>query len=147
MTSRMIYTYWTYLALLLRTELNSTIFHIQGSSKCVIHANVCLGACFVYRCLEAIVSDVVALLGCRHRCWLLVIPIPPRFSNQYGRPIHYQIRFFFFVVIRGCMLGYIYIIVLDIERALLQRDTAHSEKHPCQNHYAEICALCCFWRM
>lgn len=107
MTSRMIYTYWTYLALLLRTELNSTIFHIQGSSKCVIHANVCLGACFVYRCLEAIVSDVVALLGCRHRCWLLVIPIPPRFSNQYGRPIHYQIRFFF-VVIRGCMLGYIY---------------------------------------
>ena len=97
-----------HLALLLQTELNSTIFHIQGSSKCVIHANVCLGACFVYRCLEAIVSDVVALLGCRHRCWLLVIPIPPRFSNQYGRPIHYQIRFFF-VVIRGCMLGYIYI--------------------------------------
>lgn len=100
-----------HLALLLQTELNSTIFHIQGSSKCVIHANVCFGACFVYRCLEAIVSDVVALLGCRHRCWLMLVvgnSHSPKIFKPIRAPHSLPDSFDFFAVIRGCMLGYIY---------------------------------------
>ena len=136
-------------ALLLRTELNSTIFHIQGSSKCVIHANVCFGACFVYRCLEAIVSDVVALLGCRHRCWLMLVVgnshSPQDFQTKYGRPF---ITGFvdFFAVIRGCMLGYIYNCIGYWEGTIaawyIPLWKTHMPKSLCWN----MCFMC-FWRM